>query len=68
MISKQYKCPKCGGEVVIIAKYDVDTEGYESISLEAICRNCKDTRYDSIDEMDYGKKIERLVNHLGVKL
>jgi len=68
MISKQHACPNCGGEVIIIAKYEVDDKGYESIALEAFCRNCKDTRYDSMDELDYGNRIKRLVEHLGVKL
>jgi len=65
MISKQHKCPKCGGEVVIIASYEVEDDAYESIELKATCRKCKDTRYDTLDEMDYGKRIEHLVSRLG---
>ena len=65
MISKQYKCPKCGNPINIMANYDVDPDYGESIKLAATCRHCQDNRYDSLDEFDYGYRIKRLVEHLG---
>jgi len=50
--SQIYKCPKCGNPVRIQSTFESDEYG-DRIEVEATCPNCKDTRYDTIDEMTY---------------
>ena len=62
-----YNCGKCGRPLLAEATYSTDDEYGDQVGISFECDYCQDYRVESLDEMDYGKKLTKLALLVGSK-